>query len=130
MNRILVMEGETVTLRARPTDPEGATLYLADVDTALVQVFDTTSSTRSTPVYSENLVLSQVLFATKQIDAGWRTDKSGYTYKYRLPANVLKEGGRLYRIETILRTKTKGPTSIVNEAETSSLWSARSLLGV
>jgi hypothetical protein len=130
MERILAMEGETVTIRSRPKDPEGEILYLADVDTALVQVFDTTATARSTPLYSENLVLSEVLYAGLQVDKGWRTDASGYSFKYELPADVLREGGRVYRIEVILRTKTRGPSSIVHEVETSSLWTSRASLGV
>ena len=130
MERILAMEGETVTVRSRPKDPEGNILYRDDIDTALVQVFDTTAPGRSTPVYSENLVLADTLETSLAVDQGWRSDAVGYTFKYELPANILREGGRVYRIEVILRTKTRGPSAIVHEVETSSLWTSRGSLGV
>ena len=130
MTRIKAMEGESVTFRARPTNEDGATVYLSGIETALVSVFDTSSATKSTPVFEEELVPSDIAFETLQVDLGWRSDKHGYTVKYALPAGILNEGGRVYRIELVLRTFTSGPRPVVFLVETDSLWTARTALGV
>ena len=130
MARLLISEQESITLRARPTDEEGAVVYVSDVETAMVSVFDTSRAAKSTPVYQEELVVADVAFSSLRLDKGWRQDKTGYSFKYQLPAGVLIEGGRVYRVELVLRTFSGGPRIIVWEVETSPVWTARSALGV
>ena len=130
MTRLLIHEQESVTLRARPTTEEGAVVYAASIETAMVSVFDTSRDTKSTAVYQEELVVSDVCFSALQLDKGWRQDRTGYSFKYQLPAGVLIEGGRVYRVELVLRTYSGGPRILVWEVETSPVWTARAALGV
>ncbi len=130
MTRIVANEGEAATIRGRVTDPNGDLIYQADVLTILVQVFDTTATDRGTPVYQDDLIVSNVMWDALQVDKGWRTDSDGYSYRYEIPENVFKEGGRVYRIESIFTTAAKGATTLVHEVETRPLWSSRSVLGV
>lgn len=130
MNRIQVVEGESVTLRARPTDEDGSTVFQANVETILVSVFDKQRADQTTAIYEQELLPAEVMYSTRQLDRGWRTDSTGYTFKYALPANILIEGGRVYRIEVVLRTYATGPRSLIFEAETVPLWTSRGALGV
>ncbi len=57
-------------------------------------------------------------------------DESGYSMKYTLPAGILIEGGRKYRVEIVLRTYDDGPQTVTWEVETSALWTSRAHLGV
>ena len=128
--KVKAMEGESVTLDARPTRADQTYLYRSDIESALLSVFDADSTTRSTPVYVEELVVDNVMEVAPVIDAGWREDGVGRTFQYVLPAGVLIEGGRTYGIELVLRTKTDGPRSTKWEVETIPLKTSRAHLGV
>lgn len=129
MASIHINESQDVTIWARVTNSEGGLITSADVQSAQLNVFDTTSLTPSTPVLQEALVVEEVMYSTLQVDKGWRRDKEGYTLKLTVDGATFVEGGRLYRVEIILRTVRNGPVPIVVPVHTHALRTPRGELG-
>lgn len=129
MNSITIPEGQDVTIWLRLTNAERDLILQADMETILVNVFDTSASDQSIPIFQDDLVVPTVMFSALQLSGGWRQDADGYAFKYELPGDVLGEGGRVYRVEVVFRTKNYGPVVPKALIHTEPLLTPRTELG-
>lgn len=97
-------EGEDAWFAERLENPSG-TAYAAFTafTTYDVRVYDRTSATPGTPVYSALAVagLSPPLFDVLQTDGFWEgRDSTGYNFRYRIPPATFRfVGGKIYDVE-------------------------------
>lgn len=126
---ITCWEGSDVTVRALPTTELGAAIVRSAVDSITLNVFDLTAAAKGTPIHEEELEVADVMETSATLDAGWKLNTIGYTFKHTLPGNQnLFEGGRIYRCEYLIRTADSGTVPVVVPLHTKSILSPRSQL--
>lgn len=76
-------------------------LKAADLASVTLRVFDRSSSTPDTAVYSPSLTVSDVIFDTPLTDWG---QSGSYNFRANIPASVFTTGGSVYRVEVKFTT--------------------------
>jgi phytoene dehydrogenase-like protein len=103
--RIQVWEGEPVIMVARVESAGGTPLLAAQVTSVNIDVFDMTSATQATEVYSQGPVdPTTVYFDTLQHDDAENLlgDSGGYNFRYVLsPSDYALQGAKTYRIQIV-----------------------------
>lgn len=130
--KVRVYEAQTVLVRARVTSSEGVA-YSHDgsggaaqpkITQVTVKVFDMSGATPTTAVVTKTWTeggspaTSAVLLAqgASYLTAGWTKDATGYNMMFDLqPADVLWEGGHLYRVEVLCNTTVSTSTLAFSE---------------
>ena len=106
---------------ARVTDQNGSALVINDVTAITLRVFDLSTNTLTTSIFSTNRTPGSTMFNALQ---PWDVDGDGFNFQDTVTTNqVLLEGGRTYRLRYIFST-TDGSRPVLFE------WRTRSLIGV
>jgi hypothetical protein len=99
---------------ARVVDKDGNVLVQADFSgSAVVRVYDLSSTTPSTVVYSNTVAVSSVVYNTLQT---WDVDAEGFNFQTSITSNnVAWEGGHTYRISSLLPHSSQGLIPVVHD---------------
>lgn len=107
---------------ARVVDRDGNVCVQADFSgSVVVRVYDISTTTPSTVVFSNTVAVSTVVFDTLQT---WDVDAEGYNYRTSITSNqVAWAGGHTYRVSSLLPHSTQGYIPVVHELEMDALLS-------
>lgn len=107
-------EAGTIFPRARVVDRDGNVLVQADFSgSVIVRVFDMSSTTPSTAVFSNTVTVASVVFNSLQ---SWDVDDEGYNFQTSITSNnVSWEGGHVYRVSSLLPHTSQGYIPVVHE---------------
>lgn len=100
-----VWEGQVIATRARIRGVDGVALSQATVTGVELRVYDLSSTSPHTAIYSESLADTACFpSATEQlyVDASWDIDSTGYNFAHSLAGDdslFVAQGGHTYRIE-------------------------------
>lgn len=99
---------------ARVVDKDGNVLVPADFSgSAVVRVYDLSSTTPSTVVYSNTVAVSSVVYNTLQT---WDVDAEGFNFQTSITSNSVSwEGGHTYRISSLLPHSSQGLIPVVHD---------------
>lgn len=91
---------------ASPVATEGNLIKRADLSSATVAVYDLSSATPETAVYSATLTISTVIYETLQTSGIWGlvADGEGGNFLCDLPPAAFPTGGHTYQVEVKLTT--------------------------
>lgn len=95
---VAAWERSTLVVMARLRHVDGNLVTQATFQTIDVKVFDEESVTPDTPIFSDSLTISSVVFDTLQTDARWTRDSVGYNFRHQL-AEQYMSGPTRHRIE-------------------------------
>lgn len=101
------VEAGTKYPTARVVDKNGDVVVQADFSgSAVIRVYDLSSTTPSTAVFSNTVAVSSVVFNSLQ---SWDVDSEGYNFQTEITSNnVSWEGGHLYRVSALLPHSSQG----------------------
>lgn len=107
-------EGTDLRLLARPVGLSNNVLDSSDFSSATLSIYDLTSDTPTTDLYSGSDPSS--LEASLQTGDEWTADDTGYTFDFTLSdSDWGSVGGHTYRIEVKITTTSDGVVPIVFE---------------
>lgn len=89
-----------------------------------MKVFDMSSATPDTAVYSTSLTVSNIIFTALQTDGYWTRDSEGYSFRHMVDATLFTmNGGKRYRVCYLIPTTSFGTIPVVSEIACKSLLS-------
>lgn len=99
---------------ARVVDKDGNVLVQADFSgSAVVRVYDLSSTTPSTVVYSNTVAVSSVVYNALQT---WDVDAEGFNFQTSITSNSVSwEGGHTYRVSSLLPHSSQGLIPVVHD---------------
>jgi hypothetical protein len=102
-------EGQDFWVLARVTGPDGILLsqgsFAGAADDWTLNVYDRTTGTPGTVVYTTSGAASAIIFNTLQTDGYWTVDAEGYNMRHRVDAaQFTNTGGHSYTLEYELDT--------------------------
>jgi hypothetical protein len=102
-----VVEAGTKYPTARVVDKDGDVLVQGDfTGSAVIRVYDLSSLTPSTAIYSNTAAISTVVYSSLQ---AWDVDGEGFNFQTSISSNdVAWEGGHLYRVSALLPHTSQG----------------------
>lgn len=111
--RLTVPEGTHVTLLGQFYTEDQTLLQAAEVDKAVMRVFEKPADAPASEVHSESLLVGDgstgVILNTMATDARWRGDSIGYNFRYVVDApQLLARGGVTTRYEITLTLAAGG----------------------
>ena len=112
------LEGKNIWTKARVVGEDNVALVQADVTGYSLSVFDLTSDTSETAIYSfSDTSATSVVFNTLQTDSSWRKDSVGYNFKAMVAYTAwTQQGGHTYQLEWNLST-SDGPVPIIHRVK-------------
>jgi hypothetical protein len=93
-----IFEDSSASFLARIRKANGGLIQQSDINSILVKVFNTHASS-VTPVYSDTLVISSVIFNTLQTGEQWGLDATGYNFIHTVPATAFATPSKNHRVE-------------------------------
>lgn len=125
--RTEVWEGGNVNLMSRVLGLDNNPIFQAGVTGGAsgvisVDVYDMSSATPDTAVYSTTLTCSAVIFTTLQTDSYWTRDGEGYCFRHMMSAsNFTMNGGKKYRVCYRIPSVSFGTIPVPAEVQCKSL---------
>lgn len=100
--KFVVKEDTDAVFLARLRNVAGALVTQATLSSIAVRVYDVSSSTPTTAVYSASAVVADTVFDALQgadgADARWPVDNTGYNFRHTLDKAAFPTGDHLYWI--------------------------------
>lgn len=122
-------EGQDVWVRGRITSADLSQVLQTDVFAVIFLLFDESRDDSADPVHQEELVVDDFIGTALVVDATWKADAQGYSFSHRIQGDLLTEGGRTYRAEYTVKTKTKGMCGVDLEIDTIPRRTSRAYFG-
>lgn len=109
-----VFEAGTKYPAARVVDRSGNVVQQSDFSgSAVIRVYNLSSATPSTAIFSNTVAISTVIFNSLQT---WDVDTEGYNFLTTITSNnVAWEGGNTYRVSSLLPHSSQGYIPVVHE---------------
>lgn len=105
MGAILVIgttyEDQGVVVLGRVRDWEADLLVQADFGSITLKLFDESSSTPNTAIYSATLTVSSVIYNTLQTGGGWTVDSTGWNFRTSIAGQYFADPCHQYRCEVL-----------------------------
>ena len=89
-----IFEDSGIHLMARITGQDAANITQADISSIAYAVYDL--NVPKTAIASGALVVATVVYNTLQTDSRWRTDSTGYNFRWAAPAALFATGDTQY----------------------------------
>jgi hypothetical protein len=111
-----IFEGKDIWTLARVTGADRVALLQAGVTSIDLDVYDLTSETPETSIYTESSIsVASTIFDTLQTGGMWDDDDIGYNFSHRSGnSNFTQEGGHTYQFEYELTTSSWGVVPVVH----------------
>lgn len=120
-----VLEGEAYVTVARVVGANGAVVLSSGVTDWELRVYDESSTTPTTSLYTLTGQLASLVMQTALVvDGYWTVDATGYTFRHSLSAAAFTaQGGGVYRLEYKINTPLWGMIPVVNRVRVLALGS-------
>jgi len=92
----------------------------ADISSIAYSVYDLSSTGSSTD--TGTLTVASVIFDSLQTDSRWSTDAVGYNFRWDVPASIVADGAKSYRIEIAFTPASGEVFHAVFEVTTTNLY--------
>lgn len=94
-------EDSGFALMSRVRGSNGSLITQAAISTIAYSTYsrDAESNDAFSAGASGTLTVADVVFDELQIDSRWGKDSTGYNFRWDVPASIVADGGKLYRLE-------------------------------